>query len=230
MTIDPLDAAHDDIQLVTGGVFPSNAYICAAPIAGGCFLVDPGINEAAIDRQLTSRGLRPGYVLCTHGHFDHAGGAAYFQEKYGCPVVLHAADMKTLHSSNFLLMAIKIPRRITLPQVTQIDGASMTLALGEVRVHFRHTPGHTPGSCVIEFGNAVFTGDTLYRSGIGLSKLPGEKIETLRASILALWDRLPDSAMIYPGHGSAATFGEIRAGNRALLEFLRLPTVVALGG
>ncbi|HWK47906.1 MAG TPA: MBL fold metallo-hydrolase [Stellaceae bacterium] len=223
MTIDLLDAAHDDIQLVTGGVFPSNAYICTAAIVGGCFLVDPGINEAAIDRQLTARGLLPGYVLCTHGHFDHAGGAAYFQEKYGCPVLLHGADMKTLLSSNFLLMAMKIPNRITQPEVTQIDGTSVTIALGEAQVRFRHTPGHTPGSCIIEFGNAVFAGDTLYRSGVGLSRLPGENVDTLRASILALWDTLPDDAMIYPGHGSAATFGEIRTSNRALIEFLGMP-------
>ncbi|MDB5408029.1 MAG: beta-lactamase domain protein [Rhodospirillales bacterium] len=227
MTLALLDAAHDDIQLVTGGVFPSNAYICTAPIPGGCFLVDPGINEPEIDRQLTMRGLRPGYVLCTHGHFDHAGGAAYFQEKYGCPVLLHAADMRTLRSSNFLLMAIKIPRRITQPQVTEIDGASFTLRVGDVPVRFRHAPGHTPGSCVIEYGNAVFAGDTLYRRGIGLSRLPGEDVDTLRASILDLWDTLPNHRMIYPGHGSAATFGEIRAGNEALLEFLRMPTASA---
>jgi hydroxyacylglutathione hydrolase len=225
MTSDPPGAALPGIQLVTGGVFPSNAYICTAPIDGGCFLVDPGINEPAIDRELTQRGLRPGYVLCTHGHFDHAGGAAYFQEKYGCPVLLHAADLKTLRSSNFLLMAIKISRRITQPQVTRIEGDGFLV--GELGVRFRHTPGHTPGSCIIEFGKAVFTGDTLYRQGIGLSRLPGENVDTLRASILALWDTLPRDAVIYPGHGASATFGEIRSGNRALLELLRAPALVS---
>ena len=220
--------AYDDIQVVTGGVFPSNSYICTDPVTGSCFIVDPGLNEAAVDLELTMRGLRPAAVLCTHGHFDHAGGAAYFQEKYGCPVLLHTADMRTLKSSNFLLMALKIPWRISLPRITEIEGVDTSVPVGDVLVRFRHAPGHTPGGCVIEFRNAVFTGDTLYRRGIGLSKLPGGDADTLRSSILALWDTLPLDAVIYPGHGPAGTFGEIRDGNEALVEFLRLPPITGL--
>ena len=57
-------------------------------------------------------------------------------------------------------------------------------------------PGHTPGSCLIALGSALFTGDTIYTRGVGLSHLPGEQPETLRQSILAAWPLLTPSVSI----------------------------------
>jgi glyoxylase-like metal-dependent hydrolase (beta-lactamase superfamily II) len=119
-------------------------------------------------------------------------------------------------------MVVKIAQRIEHPEVTPIEG-DFALAIGDATLRYHHAPGHTPGSSVIEFGAALFTGDTIYRSGVGLSNLPGENPDLLRASILALWDTLPGSAIVYPGHGKAASFDSIRENNVALRDFLRLP-------
>jgi hydroxyacylglutathione hydrolase len=207
---------------VTAGAFPSNCHVCIAGGPGQCFLIDPGLDGAAIDRELKARGLTPRHVFCTHGHFDHAGSAAFFQKKYGAAVHLHEADLKTLKTSNFLLMAVKIPQRIELPEVTPIED-DFAISIGDATLRYHHAPGHTPGSCIIAFGAALFTGDTIYRSGVGLSKLPGEDPDLLRASIRRLWDTLPGAATTYPGHGSAASFASIRENNGALRAFLGLP-------
>jgi glyoxylase-like metal-dependent hydrolase (beta-lactamase superfamily II) len=160
-------------------------------------------------------------VFCTHGHFDHTGGAAWFQERYGCEVFLHQADARTLRSSNFLLMALRIPAKVALPDVTFVaDDACVDVAGAALR--FLPVPGHTPGSCVLELGAAWFTGDTLYRHGVGLSRLPGSDEEALRASILGLWPGLTEERAVYPGHGDCADGATVRAGNTSLATFLGL--------
>ena len=208
------------ICAVTNGIFPSNCYLCRISDAGECFIVDPGLDPGLIEATLNDLGWRPSAVLCTHGHFDHAGSAADFQREYGCPVHLHQRDHKTLRSSNFLLMAFKIPARMVLPEVSLVDDASLEVSVGDVSVRFHPAPGHTPGSCVLEFGGSLFTGDTMYSRGVGLSQLPGEDAQQLRQSILSLWNRFPDETLVRPGHGGPAELGWIKSNNTALLRFL----------
>ena len=204
---------------VTNGVFPSNCYIVPTGVDGQCVLVDPGLDGEAIEQAVASMGWTPAAVLCTHGHFDHAGSAARFH-RLGCPVYLHDADLKTLRSSNFLLMAFKVPARIEVPPVEPVAPRGFRVAVGGLQFTFHPAPGHTPGSCVIECGRALFTGDTLYSRGVGLSKLPGEDPARLRESLLALWERFPDDAIVHPGHGDSAPFGWIKSHNAALRRFL----------
>jgi glyoxylase-like metal-dependent hydrolase (beta-lactamase superfamily II) len=206
---------------VTSGAFPSNAYFCEANVPGGCILIDAGLDGPAIDAAMTERGLRPHQVFCTHGHFDHAGSAAYFQKKYDCPIFMHQADARTLKASNFLLMAFKIRQKIEIPEVTYIENQGVLDISGQ-SLTYLPAPGHTPGSCVLQFGSAWFTGDTIYSQGVGLSSLPGEDVKKLKQSILGLWDRLAEDRTIFPGHGPAASSASIRSGNHALLKFLEL--------
>ena len=134
---------------------------------------------------------------------------------------MHEADARTLKTSNFLLMAFKIQEKIELPQVTYINDQFSIEINGQV-LRFLFTPGHTPGSCVIELGSAWFTGDTIYSQGVGLSKLPGENTELLKSSICGLWDRLTSDRTIYPGHGEVTDGASVRGQNRSLLGFLGL--------
>ena len=207
----------DGVWRVTGGAFASNAYICADGAPGEAFVVDPGLDPERIDRAARDLGLTPRTVFCTHGHFDHIGGASWFQRRHGAPVFLHQADLKTMQSGNFLLMVLKIAQRITLPEVSFVDPASPP---PDLPVSYLPVPGHTPGSCFIRFGEHLFTGDSLYARGVGLSDLPGENHGLLRQSLLALWDSIPGDTLIHPGHGPSARFEAIRTGNRALLDFL----------
>ncbi len=207
---------------VTSGEFPSNAYICGTG-GGNCILIDGGLDPAAIDVVLQQLALTPVAVFCTHGHFDHAGSAAHFQKKFGCPVYLHGADRQLLKASNFLLMAFKLASRIEQPsEITAVESGQTVDVAGHA-LTFHGAPGHTPGSCMIEFGSALFTGDTIYTRGVGLSNLPGEQPEILKQSILALWPMLTADRIIYPGHGGCASGADVRTINRALLEFLGLP-------
>jgi glyoxylase-like metal-dependent hydrolase (beta-lactamase superfamily II) len=210
-----------NIWRVTSGVFSSNAYFCEAAVEGGGILIDAGLDGETIDAELSAQGLRPQAVYCTHGHFDHAGSASLFQNKYGCEVFVPKADAKLMKSSNFMLMVLKIKQKVVLADATWVD-AGHTADIAGTPLRYLGAPGHTPGSCIIEFGNAWFTGDTLYARGVGLSHLPGEDHDVLKQTILGYWPDLTPERTIYPGHGNAADGLSVRTENAALLNFLGL--------
>jgi glyoxylase-like metal-dependent hydrolase (beta-lactamase superfamily II) len=112
-----------------------------------------------------------------------------------------------------------------LIEQTQVEGDladGTTLRAGEIEMGVLHTPGHTPGSVsfVVTHGGQtrVFSGDTLFRRGIGRTDLwggdTGQIMRSLRGKLLAL----PDDALVIPGHGPNTTIGE----ERALNPFLTL--------
>jgi len=210
-----------DVWCVTSGAFSSNAYFCEAQVEGGGILIDAGLDGLTIDAELSERGLRPNAVFCTHGHFDHIGSASLFQKKYGCQVVVPKADNKLMKSSNFMLMAMKFKHKVVLPDATLVEPDHVADIAG-TSLRFMPAPGHTPGSCIIEFGGAWFTGDTLYARGIGLSHLPGEDQALLKQTLRRYWDDLTPERTIYPGHGNTANGLLVRTGNAELLDFLGL--------
>jgi glyoxylase-like metal-dependent hydrolase (beta-lactamase superfamily II) len=207
------------IWKISGGELASNCYILEADVPGGCVLVDTCLDGSLIDSSLQELGLKPYQIFCTHGHFDHVGSASLLQEKYGCNVYLHEKDDRTVKSSNFLLMACRINQRITLPVITYIE-SQFSYRLGEGMLKFTHVPGHTPGSCIIELGNAWFTGDTIYSHGVGLSSVPGSDSNELKKSLKSIWDGLNSDRIIYPGHGEHSMGSNVCRNNKSLLDFL----------
>lgn len=216
------EPAGDRIWLVRNEVFPSNTYLCATNEPGSCVLIDPGTDPEAIDSALVGLSLRPKQIFCTHGHFDHTGSASFFQDKYGAECFLHREDFKTLKGAGFMLMAFRIPFAMKQPRVK--DSEDFPAQPG-VEVEVIPAPGHTPGSCMLRWGHALFTGDSLYSLGVGLSRLPGEDCALLRKTLLTLWDQLPSDVVVYPGHGASATLATIRRENKPLLDFLGIHNV-----
>lgn len=204
---------------IRNGLFDSNTYVCPTSEPGACLVIDPGLDAAAIEAALAAAALRPVAVVCTHGHFDHVGSAAVLQQRFDIPVYLHRADERTARTSNFLMMAFKIDGRVTLPRF-ELVGESGVLRFGDDELRWIHAPGHTPGSSVLLFGGNAFTGDTIYRDGVGLVELPGEDRAALRASIAGLWTEIPDDVLVNPGHGGAAAFGDVKQNNASLRQFL----------
>jgi hydroxyacylglutathione hydrolase len=219
--------APDRVLRVKNRQFWSNTYIVRGAVPGECLLIDPGLDKEGIADALAEAGLTPTAIFCTHGHFDHLGSAEQFRRAFDAPIHLHDADRRVARASNFLMMAIKVPGSISLPEthVNTADGFSWSR--GSDRVDVLHVPGHTPGSTVLIANGAAFTGDTLYRDDTFLTALPEQDPPRLAASILGLWDTLPDAMTVYPGHGRAATFGEIKRSNLPLRQFLGLAEPVA---
>jgi hydroxyacylglutathione hydrolase len=215
------DWGAGNVWQITTGKFSSNAYFCEVNEDRHGFLVDPGLDGESIDAALNANGLTPQSVYCTHGHFDHVGSANYFQKKYACEVFIPKPDLKIIGAANFMLLVLKIDQKIMLPDATFIE-PGFTTTIKNVPLRYLPAPGHTPGSCIIEFGSAWFTGDTLYAQGVGLSKLPGENHFLLKQTILKYWNLLTEDRFIFPGHGKAANGLSVQTNNIALLKFLGL--------
>ena len=146
-------------------------------------------HHTQIPDKLARLGLAPSdirYVLVTHGHFDHAGGARYFQEEYDATVVLMAEDWDLVedHAANIPAFSFPPPRRDLVAEDGQV------LALGDTIVRLYHTPGHTPGTMSIEF--MVADGGHEYRAfvmggagtnfvGVGRARGYLDSVERIRA-------------------------------------------------
>jgi metallo-beta-lactamase class B len=88
---------------------------------------------------LKKLGLDPAqikYVLVSHGHLDHAGGAKFLQEKFGARLLMSAADYDLLDRDN--------PSWKPKRDMVVTDGQQLTL--GDTTVTFYITPGHTDGT------------------------------------------------------------------------------------
>jgi glyoxylase-like metal-dependent hydrolase (beta-lactamase superfamily II) len=215
------------VSRVVNAHLPSNTYVSSTSVPGECIVVDPGLDAEAVLREIGARGLRPVGVFCTHGHFDHIGSAHEVSDLYGAPIYLHGADRRVARSANFLLMACRIDRRIVVPTDVNEAHDGMSVRVGADVLTFHHTPGHTPGSCMLEFRGALFSGDTIYRDGVGLVDFPGEDEAMLRTSIERHWDAFEDDLTLFPGHGGSGRLGDVKRRNAALRAFIGLDEVAA---
>ena len=70
------------------------------------------------------------------------------------------------------------------------------------------TPGHSPGGVVFESRGVVFTGDTLFKQGMGTTQYSYCSETALLNSIKNKLFKLPDETIVYPGHGEETSIGE----------------------
>jgi glyoxylase-like metal-dependent hydrolase (beta-lactamase superfamily II) len=90
------------------------------------------------------------YLLLTHCHFDHTGGAAAIRAEYGCGIVAHELEAQYLETANDQVTAAEWygTRMSPLAVDVKISGKKETMRIGDGEVSLFHCPGHSPGSMV----------------------------------------------------------------------------------
>ena len=115
----------------------------AVVTSAGIIVIDPLYAYAVEDEVvggLKTVGLNPAdikYVLVSHGHGDHSGGAGYLQDRFNAHVILSAADWDLLERNT---------RDTTKPKRDMIATDGQKLTLGDTTLTLYLTPGHTPGT------------------------------------------------------------------------------------
>lgn len=178
-------------------------------------VIDPGGSVDAILGEVARRGLTLDQIWITHGHLDHAGGAAEMAEKSGAPIIgPHPDDQFWIDGIEAQGQMYGLPEaRGFVPTQWLDEGDELTL--GETRWAVRHCPGHTPGHVIFFNEPARFAqvGDVLFKGSVGRTDFPRSNPDALIRSVIdKLWP-LGDDVTFVPGHGPHSTFGEERRTN-----------------
>ena len=178
-------------------------------------VIDPGGSVDAIIAEIARRGLILDQIWITHGHLDHAGGAAEMQEKAGVDIIgPHSEDQFWIDGIPAQGQAYGLPEARSFTP-TRWLGEGDTVTLGETTWEVRHCPGHTPGHVIFFNRQARFAqvGDVLFSGSVGRTDFPRSDPDALLRSIITkLWP-LGDDVQFVPGHGPASTFGAERRTN-----------------
>lgn len=208
------------IYLVKNIIFPSNTYILSNE-KEECLIIDPGLDDQILDKRLEELNLKPISILSTHGHFDHIAGVGFLKNKYNIPFYLHEADLKLAKSSNFLMKIANIKHKIETPIPDHlIEGKDNKLKISDFCIEVYNFPGHSNGSSIIKYKNNLFTGDIIYKKGLGFNNFPNENKEKLKESLINIFNLFSDDCIVFPGHGGSEMLGNIKKGNLELMAFL----------
>ena len=188
------------------GEYGTNCYLVYDEQTKKACLIDPADYDLKIEQALSAHGLRLEYIILTHGHFDHLLGASKFKEKTGAKIAAHELEAEYLENPDKSLTSMAGGMRIHA-DVFLKEGD--VLNIGDVSIKVIHTPGHTKGSCcfMCETEPVIFSGDTMFKDGVGRTDLYGGDYNTLLASLRRL-KAFGDNYKICPGHGEDTTLGE----------------------
>jgi hydroxyacylglutathione hydrolase len=177
-------------------------------------VIDPGGDLDRIRQAIAGSKVQVEKIILTHGHIDHAGGAAELRGALGVPVEgPHEADRFLLDGLEETGLAYGIPARPVTPDRWLAEGD--TVSVGGVSLHVLHCPGHSPGSVVLVSPEQRFAivGDVLFQGSVGRSDLPGGDGKALIRSIREKLLPLGDDIAFICGHGPMSTIGEERQTN-----------------
>ena len=196
------------------GPVAANCYIIGDEKSNEGAIIDPGGDPEKILHAVKETGLDIRYILATHGHFDHNAAMKRLKEELDAEFLLHEEDL------SFVRRSKKSAEQwgINIDQVPDPDGyikEDDILKLGLLELKIIHTPGHSPGgiSIYVESESALFSGDTLFLGSVGRTDFDGGSMEILVTSIKEKLYSLPDSTVVYTGHGPQTTIGDEKMQN-----------------
>jgi glyoxylase-like metal-dependent hydrolase (beta-lactamase superfamily II) len=209
------------IETFPAGPLGCNCSILVDPASKSAIVIDPGGDFDLIRRKLEAAQARVTAIIHTHTHIDHVGATAEVQRFTGAPARIHEDD-------RFLYEMLPIQAAmlgIALPQICDLDGDladGAAVSAGAIDLGVLHTPGHTPGSvCFLvksADGSVLFSGDTLFRRGIGRTDLWGGDPKAIKRSLKGKILALDDATRVVTGHGPGTTIGEERRANPFLRQ------------
>jgi glyoxylase-like metal-dependent hydrolase (beta-lactamase superfamily II) len=182
-------------------------------------VIDPGGDLPRVRGAIADAKVTVEKIWLTHGHIDHAGGAAELRQELGVPIEgPHRAEEFWLsHIAASGLRFGMFSARNVVPDRWLDEGDEVSV--GTLRFGVLHCPGHSPGS--VAFVNPTerfaIVGDVLFSGSIGRTDLPGGDHATLIKSINDKLIPLGDDIAFICGHGPASTIGRERATNPFLV-------------
>jgi hydroxyacylglutathione hydrolase len=184
----------------------------AVVIDAGCV---SEIEKRALKNYIENNNLTLKRVLNTHLHFDHQFGNKFLFTTYGIKPEAGKEDEYLLEN----VIAQTRSFGMAVDEEPQSIGSYITdnqeIKFGNTTLVALHVPGHSPGHMAFydQKDGILFAGDVLFRGSIGRTDLPKGDYATLILSITNKLLPLPDSTVVYSGHGPSTTIGFERKNN-----------------
>ena len=195
--------------------FQQNCTLLWCEATKSAVVIDPGGDVPRIEQEIAKAGVTVEKIWLTHGHVDHAGGAAELKERTGASIEgPHRDDLFLLTNLAAVGHGYGIVGSRDVITDRWLDQGD-NVRIGEATFEVLHVPGHSPGS--VAFFNPAqrfaIVGDAVFRGSIGRTDLPrgnhAQLIRSIKEKLLPLGD---DVAFIC-GHGPGSTIATERASN-----------------
>jgi len=194
------------VEMLIVGPLASNCYIIWDDKNRTAAIIDPGEDAKDIIKKVDELDIEINYILATHGHFDHVGAVAQLKREIDVEFLAHKGDFFFIEDGKnaarrwgFIIDQPPKPDRF-------IEDGDI-IKIGEHELKVLHTPGHSPGGVSFLHNEMVFCGDTLFQGSIGRTDFRMGSFEELKQSIKSRLYTLPDSTIVYTGHGPSTTIG-----------------------
>jgi hydroxyacylglutathione hydrolase len=203
------------VELVVVTPFQQNCSVIWCSETLRAAVVDPGGDVDRILAKIKQHNITVEQVLLTHGHLDHAGGAAELKRHLNIPIIGPHID------DEFWLGGITEQGKQygfsgaenCTPDQWLEEGKQITI--GNQKLSVYHCPGHTPGHVIFyhQSSGLAFVGDVLFKGSIGRTDFPRGNHKDLINSITSkLWP-LGGETRFVSGHGPISNFAYERQTN-----------------
>lgn len=183
---------------------------------GQSIIIDPSSNDGRIQQAIADTALQA--ILLTHGHYDHFLGLSALHKKYSdVPIYCASGDWQLATGET---MIFNQQQYLDITYCSSDEFSDVTdglLTLGNFTLQVFAMPGHSLGSVVYQWDNALFTGDVLFKDSIGRCDLVGGSDKSMMHS-LKLFKQFNGDCIVYPGHGSSTTIERERSLNPWLIH------------
>jgi len=206
------------IKTFTFNPFQENTYLIfdetkeAVLIDAGCIF---DAEKQSLRKFIDDNKLNLKRVINTHLHLDHQFGNKFIFETFG--ISPEAAQQDEYLLENVIAQARSFG--FPIDEEAQPLGSYITenqeIKFGNLSLMTMLVPGHSPGSMAFyeEKEGVLFSGDVLFQGSIGRTDLPRGDYATLILSITKKLLPLPDSTIVYCGHGPSTTIGYEKKNN-----------------
>ncbi|KAL2635672.1 hypothetical protein R1flu_007151 [Riccia fluitans] len=173
-----------------------------------CVVIDAAWDVKGIRSVMAADNMKLVGAVVTHYHFDHVGGVPpppFNALGIKVPGIFEIATEDRVKVYVNKTDAETVRTKCGLPaESLELLEDSAVVSIGSVKLHFIHTPGHTPGSQCIHVprkdGDLLISGDTLFIGSCGRLDLPDCDAKAMFNSLQKKLASLPDSTRVYPGH------------------------------
>src|SRR5699024_2996293 len=193
------------IDKIVEPYFGENMYILIDEDTKKSAVIDPGGAIDKILNYINKNSLDLEYIILTHGHGDHIGAVNDIKLKTNATIIAHSDEKELLNDNRKNLSSSMHCGPQELDADIYVNDKDK-LELGNLKLSFIHTPGHTKGSMCIRVNDDMFTGDTLFAGSIERTDVDSVHYKQIEKSLKKL-SKFEDKVKIHPGHGPSSTLG-----------------------